>query len=116
MSNSAWKVFRIAEWESLMRDGRFSGSGGDLRDGYIHLSSADQLARTLEKHFAGETAVIVGEVELAPFGEALRWELSAGGSLFPHLYAPLHRGAIVRATRYARSLRGLEPAGEVAVR
>ncbi|MFN7399914.1 MAG: DUF952 domain-containing protein, partial [Sandaracinobacter sp.] len=60
----------------------------DLHDGFIHLSTAEQLPGTLEKHFAGMAGLRI--VEVAVEGDPdLRLEESRGGALFPHLYRPL---------------------------
>lgn len=79
-----YKLLRLAEWGAFQADGVFVGSPDDLRDGFIHLSAADQVAATQAKWFAGG-AVVVLEVA----ADDLRWEPSRGGALFPHLYRPL---------------------------
>lgn len=79
-----YKLLRPAEWAAFQADGAFAGSADDLRDGFIHLSAADQVAGTRAKWFAGD-AVVLLEVR----AEDLRWEPSRGGALFPHLYRPL---------------------------
>ncbi len=89
-----YKILRPAEWSAFERDGRFAGSPDDVRDGYIHLSTAAQTAGTMAKYFAGE-AVTVLTLDAATLGAALRWEESRGGMLFPHLYRPLEAVEIV---------------------
>jgi uncharacterized protein (DUF952 family) len=91
------KILRADEWAVLDATGEFAGSPDDLRDGYIHLSAPEQVAGSLAKHFAGAAGVVVADVDPArlPPG-ALRWEPSRGGTLFPHLHAPLRRDAVVR--------------------
>lgn len=86
---TAYKVLTGEEMATLERDGRFDGAPVDLADGYIHLSTADQLTETVDKHFAGLPDLHVAAVDLGSFGEALKWEESRGGQLFPHLYGPL---------------------------
>lgn len=115
MSRRIYKVFRAAEWDAFVRTGRFQGSPADLRDGFIHLSSEEQVAGTLAKHFAGENSVIVGEIDMGLVQSGLRWEASRGGELFPHLYAPLELSALARAVRYCRAGGKLEPLEEVAL-
>lgn len=89
-----FKIFRPAEWAAFQAEGRFDGSPDDLRDGFIHLSTEEQLPGTLAKHFANETGLIVAEV--APGDDpALRWEASRGGALFPHLYRPLRAADVI---------------------
>ncbi|MBI4345208.1 MAG: DUF952 domain-containing protein [Elusimicrobia bacterium] len=91
-----YKLLRPAEWDSFRRDGRFDGSEHDRRDGFIHLSAAGQLAGTAAKHFVGEPELVLAEVDPAPLRDALRWEPSRGGALFPHLYGSLPLEAVRR--------------------
>ena len=84
-----YKVFTADQWAALARDGETAGAPVDLADGYIHFSTAAQLPGTLAKHFAGQTGLVLAAVEADAAGEALRWEPSRGGDLFPHLYRPL---------------------------
>ena len=93
-----YKILPLAEWAAARAAGRFDGSEVDLRDGYIHLSTAAQAGETARLHFAGQTGLALLELEAADLGEALRWEPSRGGGLFPHLYAALDP-AQVRAVR-----------------
>lgn len=89
MTDTAYKLVARAEWEAARATGAFPGSAFDLSDGYIHMSTSAQLAETARKHFAGQSDLLLVEVPLAPLGEALKWEVSRGGGVFPHLYAPL---------------------------
>ncbi len=84
----AYKIFRDPEYQALLRDGRSDGAPVDLADGYIHLSTAAQLPGTLAKHFADETGLHLLAIETERL-DALRWEPSRGGDLFPHLYREL---------------------------
>ncbi|WP_179379544.1 DUF952 domain-containing protein [Jannaschia marina] len=84
-----YKLFRTPEWEALRGDGSTRGAPIDLEDGYIHFSTAAQVAETAAKHFAGVEGLWLVGVEDAALGDALRWEVSRGGAEFPHLYAPL---------------------------
>ena len=86
---TAYKVLTAEEMAALERDGTFAGAPVDVADGYIHLSTADQLTATVDKHFSGRSDLHVAAVDLGSFGESLKWEESRGGELFPHLYAPL---------------------------
>ncbi|MDB5695529.1 MAG: hypothetical protein JWN21_1072 [Sphingomonas bacterium] len=98
----AFKVLTAAELATLERDGRFAGSAADLRDGYVHLSTAAQLTATVDKHYAGQTDLHVAEVDLDALGEAIRWERARGGDDFPHLYGDLPLDAIVAYSPLAR--------------
>jgi uncharacterized protein (DUF952 family) len=92
-----YKVLSSAEWSEAQRSGSFAGSPDDARDGFIHFSTAEQLEGTLERHFAGQKNLVVLEVDANALGEALRWEPSRGGALFPHLYGELAVVAVLRA-------------------
>ena len=88
-TDTAYKVLTAEQMAALERDGTFAGAPVDLTDGYIHLSTADQLTDTVDKHFAGQGDLHVAAVDLGSFAGSLKWETSRGGALFPHLYGPL---------------------------
>ena len=100
MSDVVYKIASTQDWAEIQAVGGYDGSEIDLRDGYIHLSAADQLAVTAAKHYAGQSDLMLVEVDLDALGETLIWEPSRGGALFPHIYGPLP----VAATRSARAL------------
>ena len=89
MSAFIYKISSASLWEEAQRAGAFRGSPADLADGFIHFSTADQLAETAAKHFAGQRDLMLVAVAADALGPALRWEPSRGGALFPHLYGPL---------------------------
>ncbi len=89
MKRYVYKVCSSLDWNEATRAGAFLGSADDLRDGYIHLSTADQLAGTLQKHFRGRANQVLVTFEASALGPNLRWEASRGGELFPHLYDSL---------------------------
>jgi len=84
-----YKILSEAMWRDAQAAGAFHGSAVDLQDGYIHFSTAAQAAETAAKHFAGQRDLVLLAVEAEALGDALKWEPSRGGALFPHLYAPL---------------------------
>lgn len=84
-----YKICRDAEWAEAERTGRFKGSAVDLRDGYIHFSTAEQAAATAARHFDGMDGLVLVAVDADALGPALRWEPARDGALFPHLYGPL---------------------------
>ncbi|MCA1953310.1 MAG: DUF952 domain-containing protein [Hyphomicrobiales bacterium] len=90
-----YKILGAAEWQGFRVAGLFDGSEVDRRDGFIHFSYADQLAETARKHFSGRLDLVLLAVDPAPLGAALRDEVSRGGALFPHLYAPLPLAAVL---------------------
>lgn len=90
-----YKILSRREWAAAQTAGRFDGSAVDLADGYIHLSAADQAQETAAKWFRGQSDLVLLGVETEGLGEALRWEASRGGALFPHLYRPLLASEVV---------------------
>ncbi|PIO99694.1 DUF952 domain-containing protein [Pleomorphomonas carboxyditropha] len=90
-------VYKIAPrplWEAAEATGVFAGASVDFEDGFIHLSSAAQVRETARLYFAGQNDLLLSGIETAALGEALKWEASRGGDLFPHLYAPLEFSAV----------------------
>jgi uncharacterized protein (DUF952 family) len=92
-----FKICSKAVWEQIQHLTSWHGSPHDLRDGFIHFSTASQLQGTIQKHYAGETDLVLLAVEEETLGEALRWEPSRGGELFPHMYGPLPIASIISA-------------------
>ncbi|WP_322965934.1 DUF952 domain-containing protein [Sphingomonas fuzhouensis] len=92
---TAYKVLTADQMAVLEKEGVFAGAPVDVADGYIHLSTAAQLTETVDKHFAGQTDLHIAGVDLEAMGEAVKWEESRGGQLFPHLYAPLPLVAVI---------------------
>lgn len=91
---TAFKVL-TARQMAVLEAGSFDGAPVDMADGYIHLSTFDQLTETVDKHFAGQDDLHVAEVDLEALGEAVKWEPSRGGQLFPHLYGSLPLEVVV---------------------
>ncbi|RNC96460.1 MAG: DUF952 domain-containing protein [Oricola sp.] len=89
MGTLIYKIATRAQWAKAEADGVFAGAPIDLADGYIHFSTADQARETAAKHFAGQNDLLLVAVRAEALGAALRHEVSRGGALFPHLYAPL---------------------------
>ena len=106
IAKTIYKIFRIEEWSSAERECRFLGSPDDMRDGFIHFSTAEQLRGTLAKHFSAETEIVLAAIDASMLGEDLKWEISRGLEKFPHLYAPLPLHAVCEATRHTRDRSG----------
>ena len=84
-----YKIFRSAEWADLRANGSTRGAPIDIADGYVHFSTIAQAAETAAKHFAGEDDLMLLGVDTDRLGDDLKWEVSRGGALFPHLYREL---------------------------
>jgi len=86
MEDRVYKVFTEDEWNRFQETGQFSGSADDIRDGFIHLSTKDQVAGVIERFFAGKGRLHVAEFSAMDFMRRLSWEASASGDVYPHLY------------------------------
>jgi uncharacterized protein (DUF952 family) len=91
-----YKICDAAIWEKAMGKGVFAGAGIDLEDGYIHFSTAAQVAETARRHFRDQASLVLVAVETD--GLDVVWEPSRGGDLFPHLYTDLPVSSAVSVT------------------
>ena len=89
-----YKISPASAWREAERQGVYRGSADDIRDGFIHFSTASQVAETARKHFFGQTGLFLITVDADMLGDALRWEHSRNDELFPHLYGELDLGAV----------------------
>jgi uncharacterized protein (DUF952 family) len=102
----AYKIIDAAEWREAVAEGAYAGSAVDLADGYIHLSTADQLDETARKHYAGRENLMLLTVDLTALSDTIVWEPSRGGALFPHIYGPLPVKAVKEAGAYSSPIGG----------
>lgn len=89
-----YKILTQCDWDQARRSGTFAGSRDDVRDGFIHLSAPHQVAETARRHFHGIDGLVLLALETGKLGDALKWEASRGGDLFPHYYGPLPIAAV----------------------
>ncbi len=90
-----FKILRRSEWDHFVAAGQTAGAPIDLSDGYIHLSTAQQVTETAARHFADQRDLVLVALRAEGLGAALKWEPSRGGALFPHLYRPLIAADVV---------------------
>jgi len=95
MSQIIYKIAPEALWREAEKRGRFTGAPIDIADGFIHFSTADQARETAAKHFAGQTGLLLVAIDGDRLGEALKYEVSRGGALFPHLYGALDMNTVL---------------------
>jgi uncharacterized protein (DUF952 family) len=94
VTTAIYKICERSLWDAAVRAGVFAGAPVDLRDGFIHFSTAGQVTETAARHFAGIPDLVLVAIDAEKLGATLKWEVSRGGALFPHLYAPLPLGAV----------------------
>lgn len=95
-ATTIYKICPRSLWHEAESAQVFRGAPVDLDDGFIHFSSAEQVAETAAKHFAGQDDLLLVHVNGALLGERLLWETSRGGALFPHLYGTLDFSAVTK--------------------
>jgi uncharacterized protein (DUF952 family) len=95
MNNLIYKICDSALWREAEAQGVFSGAPVDIADGFIHFSTVEQVRETAEKHFSGRGNLVLAAIDGAALGKALKYEVSRGGALFPHLYSALPMEAVV---------------------
>jgi uncharacterized protein (DUF952 family) len=100
-----FKIVSRAEWEA--QSGDYHGSAHDRADGFLHFSTASQLAETLRLYYAGQDGLMLVAVRVGALGPALRWEHAASREEdFPHLYAPLSPDVIKWVRPITKDRRG----------
>ncbi len=109
-----YKILPPAEWTAAQAAGVFTGSAVDLADGYIHFSTGSQAAETARRHFAGQADLVVLAIEADDLGEALVWEPSRGGDLFPHLYGHLPVTRVLAVSEAPLAQDGVPQLGDLA--
>ncbi|NOC92870.1 DUF952 domain-containing protein [Ruegeria sp. HKCCD6604] len=90
-----YKIFRAEEWAALQNQGASDGAPIDVADGFVHFSTAEQAAETAAKHFAGVDGLVLLACDADAMGDDLKWEVSRGGALFPHLYRQIRMSDVV---------------------
>ena len=108
-----YKICERAAWQEAEKLGLYRGSAVDHRDGFIHFSSAVQLGETATKHFAAQRDLMLVAIDADALGAALKWEVSRGGALFPHLYGALPVAAVRWARPLADEIGGRRETGEL---
>jgi uncharacterized protein (DUF952 family) len=107
--STVYKVLSREAWRAAQAVLAFHGSPDDVRDGFIHFSTAEQLPQTLLKHFAraSDLLLLYVRTEAITPEAAWRWEPSRGGALFPHLYASLPVSAVHRVEPLSLDAQGV---------
>jgi len=95
VSTTIYKICDTALWRDAEAAGTFRGAGIDMRDGYIHFSTADQVKETAARHFDGMSDLLLIAIDASRLGAALRWEPAREGALFPHLYDELPLASVM---------------------
>ena len=96
-----YKIVHFEEWPRAEACGEYAGSARDRANGFLHFSTEAQLPGTLARYYAKEKDLVLVAVEADALGDALKFEPSTGGELYPHLYAKLS----VTTVKWVRALK-----------
>ena len=94
MNSFVYRILNPEEWVNFKKKKLFSGNHLDKRSGYIHLSSKDQLRKTIDIYFK-EKKIVILKIETKKLKKKIVWEISRGGEKFPHLYDKLNIESVV---------------------
>ena len=102
------KIMPQEEWDESIGAGKayVAVSEADLRDGYLHCSSAEQVPGTLAKWYGALDSVMVVTIDTARLRSELKWEPNAVGELFPHIYGPIGPDAVAGVMKLRRDSTG----------
>jgi len=89
MKHLIYHLCKREDWQAAQTSGTYSGSPQDRADGFLHFSTAEQIVESAARHRAGQAGLVLLTVDAEVLGDALKWEKSRGGALFPHLYGDL---------------------------
>lgn len=64
-------------------------------EGFIHCSFAGQVDDVLQRYYSGEETVLILELETGNLSSRLIEEPSTNNEIYPHIYGPIDRDAIV---------------------
>jgi uncharacterized protein (DUF952 family) len=101
-----YHICAATDWQAAQPAGVYRGSAAARADGFLHLSTAEQLAGSLAKHYPNPDGFVILTVRRAALGSDLTWEPSRGGALFPHVYGEIPLSAVT----------AVAPAGDYAIR
>lgn len=94
-----YRIIRETDWQAAQAAGAFTGTAHDIRDGFIHFSTAAQAAETAAKHYGNLPDLLLLYVDTARLSAPLKWEVSRNGELFPHLYGALPIHAVTQVVK-----------------
>ncbi|VAW20603.1 FIG005495: hypothetical protein [hydrothermal vent metagenome] len=96
LHENIYKIVTGPLWTRAQNENHVPGMPIDEADGYMHFSTKDQLLETLRLYFSGQSGLEILVVNTKDVAKDLKWEVSRGGALFPHLHAPLRRELVHR--------------------
>jgi uncharacterized protein (DUF952 family) len=99
VSEGAYRICAATDWATTTTTGQLPLSPADQRDGFVHMSTASQVAGTLKRFYAGREDLVLLSICVDRLGDGeVRYEAASNGELFPHFYGQIGIDAIIEAT------------------
>ncbi len=89
-----YHICAAADWRAAQAAGVYHGGAAARVDGFLHMSTHEQVAGSLAKHYPDPAGFVILRVRAAVVRDTLRWEPSRGGALFPHCYGDIPLAAV----------------------
>lgn len=104
------KIMTHDEWESTIGSGRTYQPvlEADLRDGFIHCSTNEQLPTTLARFYQDADELMIAIINERGLTSELKWEPGklSPDELFPHIYGQIIPEAVAGAHRIHKDSSG----------
>lgn|ERR1700749_824730 len=104
MDELIFKIVHADEWRAV--ENIYRGSAKDKADGFLHFSTEEQVLGTLTRYYADADDLVLVAVDADALGDALKYEPSTAGALYPHLYGDLPPSAVRWSRPIARGKDG----------
>jgi uncharacterized protein (DUF952 family) len=71
-------------------------------EGFIHCATAAQVEWAANRFYRDASDLVVLHIDIGKLGSEVKWEEGGAGELFPHIYGPIEREAVVAVTPLER--------------
>ena len=82
------------EWKRLENEAEYRAASLET-EGFIHCSRRSQLNGVAERYFAAAGPLVALVIDTSRLSSPLIEEASPTGEIFPHVYGPIERSAII---------------------
>jgi len=69
--------------------------GDYKKEGFIHCSTREQVKGVLQRYYSGVTDLVLLHIDENKLTALLKYEESTGHELFPHVFGPINKDAII---------------------
>jgi len=95
-------LLHITHPEVIRSDWKVYAPESLAEEGFIHCSTVEQILDTANRFYHNDPNLLVLVIDPNRLTAEVRWEnLEGGRVLFPHIYGPLNREAVLKIVRLA---------------